>query len=320
MFTAESEERILALKPMNCPCHVQIFKQGIKSYRDLPLRMAEFGMCHRNEPSGALHGIMRVRGFTQDDAHIFCMEEQITSETISFCELLKEVYKDFGFTEISVKFSDRPTKRAGSDEIWDKAEYALKSAVEAAKLPYTVNPGEGAFYGPKLEFVLRDALGRDWQCGTLQADFVLPERLGAEYVGADGNKHRPVMLHRAILGSLERFIGILIEEHAGKFPLWLAPVQAVVTTITNEVDDYAQEVQKELEAAGLRVQLDISSNKINYKIREHSNAKIPVIIALGAREKTEKTVSIRRIGSEKQEVISLAEAKKNLYAEAQIPS
>ncbi|HEU5046479.1 MAG TPA: threonine--tRNA ligase [Rickettsiales bacterium] len=319
MFTAESEERILALKPMNCPCHVQIFRQGIKSYRDLPLRMAEFGTCHRNEPSGALHGIMRVRGFVQDDAHIFCTEDQITSETVAFCELLKQVYKDFGFTSISVKFSDRPAKRAGTDETWDKAESALKSAVEAAGLPYTINPGEGAFYGPKLEFVLRDAIGRDWQCGTLQVDFVLPERLDAEYVGADGAKHRPVMLHRAILGSLERFIGILIEEYAGKFPLWLAPVQAVVTTITNEADDYAQEVKAALEKAGLRVQLDISNNKINYKIREHSNAKIPVILALGAREKAEKTVSIRRIGSDKQEVMSLEQAAESLSLEARSP-
>jgi len=319
MFTAESEERVLALKPMNCPCHVQIFRQGTKSYRDLPLRMAEFGMCHRNEPSGALHGIMRVRGFVQDDAHIFCTEDQITAETVAFCELLKEVYKDFGFTEISVKFSDRPTKRAGEDAIWDKAEGALKEAVEATTLPYTLNPGEGAFYGPKLEFVLRDAIGRDWQCGTLQVDFVLPERLGAEYIGADGAKHRPVMLHRAILGSLERFIGILIEEYSGKFPLWLAPVQVMVTTITNDVDDYALEVKAALEAAGLRVGIDISSNKINYKIREHSNAKIPAILALGAREKAEKTVSIRRIGSEKQEVMALAEAARTLSVEAQSP-
>ncbi len=319
MFTAESEERILALKPMNCPCHVQIFKQGIKSYRDLPLRMSEFGMCHRNEPSGALHGLMRVRGFVQDDAHIFCTEEQITSETISFCALLKEVYKDFGFNDVSVKFSDRPAKRAGDDAIWDKAEGALKAAVEAAALPYTMNPGEGAFYGPKLEFVLRDAIGRDWQCGTLQVDFVLPERLDAEYVGADGDKHRPVMLHRAVLGSLERFIGILIEEFAGKFPLWLAPVQAVVTTITNEADDYAHEVKQALEAAGLRVAIDLSSNKINYKIREHSNAKVPAILALGAREMAEKTVSIRRIGSERQQILTLHEAVEALKAEAQVP-
>jgi threonyl-tRNA synthetase len=320
MFTAESEERVLALKPMNCPCHVQIFKQGTKSYRDLPLRMAEFGMCHRNEPSGALHGLMRVRGFVQDDAHIFCTEDQITSETVAFCSLLKKVYKDFGFEEISVKFSDRPAKRAGEDATWDKAEGALKSAVEAAGLPFTLNPGEGAFYGPKLEFVLRDAIGRDWQCGTLQVDFVLPERLDAEYVGADGGKHRPVMLHRAVLGSVERFIGILIEQFSGKFPLWLAPVQVMVTTITNEVDDYAVEVKNALEAAGLRVGIDISSNKINYKIREHSNAKIPAILALGAREKTEKTVSMRRIGSEYNKVMPLAEAIASLSAEAQVPA
>jgi len=319
MFTAESEERVLALKPMNCPCHVQIFRQGTKSFRDLPLRMAEFGNCHRNEPSGALHGIMRVRGFVQDDAHIFCTEDQITSETISFCSLLKEVYKDFGFTDVSVKFSDRPTRRAGDDSIWDKAEAALKEAVDAAGLPYSLNPGEGAFYGPKLEFVLRDAIGRDWQCGTLQVDFVLPERLDAEYVGSDGAKHRPVMLHRAILGSLERFIGILIEEHAGKFPLWLAPVQAMVTTITNEVDDYAVDVKSALDAAGLRAGIDISSSKINYKIREHSNAKVPAILALGAREKADKTVSIRRIGSEKQEVMPLDQAVRSLATEAAPP-
>ncbi len=320
MFTAESEERVLALKPMNCPCHVQIFKQGTKSYRDLPLRMAEFGTCHRNEPSGALHGIMRVRGFVQDDAHIFCTEDQITGETVAFCDLLKEVYKDFGFTQISVKFSDRPAKRAGEDAIWDKAEGALKAAVEATGLPYTLNPGEGAFYGPKLEFVLRDAIGRDWQCGTLQVDFVLPERLGAEYIGPDGAKHRPVMVHRAILGSLERFIGILIEEFSGKFPLWLAPVQVVVATITNEIDDYALEVKNTLEAAGLRVVVDTGADKINYKIREHSNAKIPAIIALGAREKAEKIVSIRRIGSQNQEVMSLATAAQKLAEEARVPT
>jgi threonyl-tRNA synthetase len=319
MFTSESEDRVLALKPMNCPGHIQIFKQGIKSYRDLPLRMAEFGSCHRNEPSGALHGIMRVRGFTQDDAHIFCTPEQITSETILFCELLKDVYKAFGFTEIKVKFSDRPPTRAGEDKVWDIAEAALKEAVTEAKLDWTLNPGEGAFYGPKLEFILRDAIGRDWQCGTLQVDFVLPERLDAEYIAADGAKHRPVMLHRAILGSLERFIGILIEEYSGKFPLWLAPVQIVVTTITNDVDDYAKEVAAEFEKAGLRVKADLSSNKINYKIREHSNAKIPIIIALGAREKSERTVSIRRIGSDKQEVVALADAIKAFHTEAEVP-
>jgi threonyl-tRNA synthetase len=321
MFISNSDEdRTLAIKPMNCPCHVQIFNQGLKSYRDLPLRMSEFGTCHRNEPSGALHGIMRVRGFAQDDAHIFCTEEQITDETIAFCKLLSEVYKELGFEHFSVKFSDRPEKRAGTDATWDKAEGALKDAVNAAGLEYTLNPGEGAFYGPKLEFVLRDAIGRDWQCGTLQVDFVLPERLDANYVGADGAKHRPVMLHRAILGSLERFIGILIENYAGKFPLWLAPLQVVVTTITSEVDDYALEVKKALTDAGLRVEADLSNNKINYKIREHSNNKVPVIIALGARERDERKVSIRRLGSEKQEVLSLADAITQLAKDAKSPS
>lgn len=320
MFVSESDEdRTLCVKPMNCPCHVQIFNQGIKSYRDLPLRMAEFGSCHRNEPSGGLHGIMRVRGFTQDDAHIFCTENQITQETIIFCALLQEVYQAFGFTEVKVKFSDRPEKRAGSDAIWDKAESSLKDAVTAAGLEYTLNPGEGAFYGPKLEFVLRDALGRDWQCGTLQVDFVLPERLNANYIGEDGQKHRPVMLHRAILGSLERFIGILIEEYAGKFPLWLSPVQAIVTTITNEADDYAKQVQEQLLDAGIRCEIDISSNKINYKVREHSNAKVPLILAVGAKEQVENTVSVRRLGSEGQKVVSLAEFIASTTAEAKVP-
>jgi len=321
MFISDSDEdRTLCVKPMNCPCHVQIFRQGLKSYRDLPLRMSEFGTCHRNEPSGALHGIMRIRGFVQDDAHIFCTEDQITSETVTFCDLLKEVYKAFGFSEIKVKFSDRPEKRAGTDATWDKAENALKDAVNAAGLEWTLNPGEGAFYGPKLEFVLRDAIGRDWQCGTLQVDFVLPERLDANYIGEDGAKHRPVMLHRAILGSLERFIGILIEEHAGKFPFWLSPVQVMVTTITNEVDDYAKEVKAAFEVAGIRTGIDISSNKINYKIREHSNAKIPAILALGARERDDRKVSIRRLGSEKQEVMGLDEAIAQLKLEATMPA
>lgn len=320
MFVSDSDEdRTLCVKPMNCPCHVQIFNQGLKSYRDLPLRMAEFGSCHRNEPSGGLHGIMRVRGFTQDDAHIFCTENQITEETVTFCALLQEVYKAFGFTEILVKFSDRPEKRAGTDETWDKAENSLKQAVTAAGLDYTLNPGEGAFYGPKLEFVLRDALGRDWQCGTLQVDFVLPERLNANYIGEDGAKHRPVMLHRAILGSLERFIGIIIEEYAGKFPLWLSPVQAVVTTITNEADDYAKEVQQALLNAGIRAEIDLSNNKINYKVREHSNAKVPLILAVGAKEQAEKTVSVRRLGSEGQKVQPLAEFLTHIQQEAQAP-
>ena len=316
MFVSNSdEERTLAIKPMNCPCHVQIFRQGLKSYRDLPLRMAEFGTCHRNEPSGSLHGIMRIRGFTQDDAHIFCTEDQITSETVAFCDLLKDVYKTFGFTQVSVKFSDRPAKRAGTDETWDKAENALKDAVNAAGLEWTLNSGEGAFYGPKLEFVLRDAIGRDWQCGTLQVDFVLPERLDANYIAADGAKHRPVMLHRAILGSLERFIGILIEEYAGKFPLWLAPVQVVVATITDVADGYASELVAELKASGIRAELDISNNKINYKVREHSLQKIPVMLVVGAKEMENRSVSVRRLGSEKQETMSFKAAKAELLAE-----
>ncbi len=321
MFISDSDEdRTLAIKPMNCPCHVQIFKQGLKSYRELPLRMAEFGACHRNEPSGALHGLMRVRGFTQDDAHIFCTEDQITAETITFCELLKSVYKDFGFEEVSVKFSDRPETRAGTDETWDKAEKSLRDAVEATGLEYRLNPGEGAFYGPKLEFVLRDAIGRDWQCGTLQVDFVLPERLDAEYVGDDGDRHRPVMLHRAILGSLERFIGILIEEYAGKFPFWLSPVQAVVAPITNEVDDYAQKVADQLNEAGIRTEVDLSANKINYKVREHSNRKVPYIIAVGNREAEEETVSIRTLGQQGQKVAALDETIKKFVEEAKPPS
>ncbi len=319
MFTAESEDRTLALKPMNCPCHVQIFKQGVKSYRDLPLRMAEFGTCHRNEPSGSLHGIMRVRGFTQDDAHIFCTEDQITSETIAFCQLLQEVYAALGFTQIKVKFSDRPEVRAGSDAIWDKAEASLKAAVEAAGLGYSMNPGEGAFYGPKLEFVLQDAIGRDWQCGTLQVDFVLPERLDASYIGADGGKHRPVMLHRAILGTFERFIGILIEQYAGKFPLWLAPTQVVVATVTNEVDDYAKALHEKLCQAGIRAELDISSEKISYKVRQHMLAKTPVVLAVGKKEAQENTASMRRIGSDKQEVLAVENILNTLKKEAAMP-
>ena len=322
MFTIEDGEskHVLAVKPMNCPCHVQIFRQGLHSYRELPLRMAEFGSCHRNEPSGALHGIMRVRAFTQDDAHIFCTEDQITSESVAFCELLQSVYRDFGFQEVSVKFSDRPTTRAGADAIWDKAEGALKHAIEAAGLPYTMNPGEGAFYGPKLEFVLRDALGRDWQCGTLQVDFVMPERLGASYIGEDGQRHRPVMLHRAILGSLERFIAILIEEYAGRFPLWLAPIQAVVATITDEANSYAEEVRAACEAAGLRARVDLTNEKINYKVREHSLAKIPALLVVGKREAENKTVAVRRLGAKDQEILELGQAVARLSAEARPPS
>ena len=305
MFTLEAEERHLALKPMNCPGHVQIYNQQLHSYRDLPLRLAEFGSCHRNEPSGALHGIMRVRAFTQDDAHIFCTPEQITAESVAFCELLMKVYADFGFDDVRVKFSDRPPVRAGEDKVWDQAEAALWEAVRAANIECTLNPGEGAFYGPKLEFVLRDAIGRDWQCGTLQVDFVLPERLDANYIGPDGAKHRPVMLHRAILGSLERFIGMLIEHYAGRLPLWLAPVQVVVATITNEADGYANEVVERLQAAGVRAEPDTRADKIGYKVREHSVRKVPMIMAVGAREQAERTVSLRRLGDPAQTPLSL---------------
>jgi threonyl-tRNA synthetase len=313
-------ERVFGIKPMNCPCHVQIFRQGLKSYRDLPLRMAEFGSCHRNEASGALHGIMRVRQFTQDDGHLFCTEDQVLSESVAFCDLLRSVYRDFGFTEINVKFSDRPPVRAGSDAVWDRAEGALRGAIEAAGFPYTMNPGEGAFYGPKLEFVLRDAIGRDWQCGTLQVDLVLPERLDAHYIGEDGQRHRPVMLHRAILGSLERFIGILIEEHAGKLPLWLAPVQAVIATITSDADAYAEEVRAACVAAGLRVATDLGNDKINYKVRQHSLAKVPVMLVIGRREAEERTVAIRRLGGEAQEIVALRDAITRLVADAAVPS
>tara|TARA_B100000925_G_scaffold150753_1_gene113136 strand:+ start:777 stop:2690 length:1914 start_codon:yes stop_codon:yes gene_type:complete len=320
MFTADSEDdRTLALKPMNCPGHVQIYKQGLKSYRDLPIRMAEFGSCHRNEPSGALHGIMRVRAFTQDDAHIFCSEDQITSESITFCDLLRKIYKDFGFEDVRVKFSDRPAVRAGDDETWDRAEEALKSACEAAGLETTLNPGEGAFYGPKLEFVLRDAIGRDWQCGTLQVDFVLPERLDANYIASDGSKKRPVMLHRAILGSMERWIGILIEQYAGRFPIWLAPVQAVITTITSDNDDYACKVLEECKKVGLRAATDTRNEKINYKIREHSNAKIPVILVVGTKEQENETVAMRRLGGKSQEILALDDAVNTLLKESAPP-
>ncbi|MBT6122244.1 MAG: threonine--tRNA ligase [Candidatus Puniceispirillum sp.] len=320
MFTAQSEdERTLALKPMNCPCHVQIFRQGIKSYRDLPLRMAEFGSCHRNEPSGALHGIMRVRAFTQDDAHIFCTEDQITEESVKFCALLQSIYADFGFTDVRVKFSDRPEVRAGDDATWDKAESALTDACSAAKLETTLNPGEGAFYGPKLEFVLRDAIGRDWQCGTLQVDFVLPERLDAEYVGEDGNRHRPVMLHRAILGSMERWIGILIEQYSGRMPNWLAPVQIVVASITDSANDYAEQVARTAEAMGLRVERDFRNEKISYKVREHSVMKVPFILAVGGREADAGTVALRRLGSNDQTDLDMNQALEMLRDESLAP-
>jgi threonyl-tRNA synthetase len=321
MFTAEADhDRTLAIKPMNCPCHVQIFKQGITSYRELPVRMAEFGACHRNEPSGALHGLMRVRAFVQDDAHIFCTEDQINSETVAFCELLRGIYSDLGFDEVTVKFADRPATRAGADETWDRAEAALMAALVETGLDYVLNPGEGAFYGPKLEFVLRDAIGRDWQCGTLQVDFVLPERLDAAYVGEDGAKHRPVMLHRAILGSFERFLAILIEQYAGRFPLWLAPVQATVATITSDADNYAEEVRAAFAAAGLRVEADLRNEKINYKVRELSLAKVPLIAVVGRREAEAGKVALRRLGGKEQEILALDEAVAKVSAEAAPPA
>ncbi|HCM83365.1 MAG TPA: threonine--tRNA ligase [Alphaproteobacteria bacterium] len=320
MFTVtDSDKRELAIKPMNCPAHVQIFKQGIKSYRDLPLRLAEFGCCHRNEPSGALHGIMRVRAFTQDDAHIFCTPEQVTDEALKYCQLQFDVYRDLGFDKIGVKLSLRPDVRAGTDETWDKAENGLREALRLAKIEFTELPGEGAFYGPKVEFQLTDAIGRTWQCGTLQLDFVLPERLDATYIGEDGAKHRPVMLHRALLGSMERFIGILIEHYAGRFPLWLAPVQIVVATITEGASGYAQEVVKELRAAGLRAELDIRNEKINYKIREHSLQKIPIIAVIGAKEAEDKTLALRRLGSDAQEIVTFRDAIAVFQVEAKVP-
>jgi threonyl-tRNA synthetase len=314
----------MALKPMNCPAHVLIFRQGIKSYRDLPLRLAEFGCCHRNEPHGALHGIMRVRQFTQDDAHIFCREDQIVDEVRAFCELLDVVYKDLGFERYAVKLALRPEKRFGTDEMWDRAENNLREAVrlagrQTAEYGWQELPGEGAFYSPKLEFHLTDAIGRTWQCGTIQLDYVLPERLDATYIGEDGQKHRPVMLHRAILGTFERFIGILIEHHAGKFPLWLAPVQATVCTITDEADSYAHEVAATLKAAGLRVTTDLRNEKINYKVREHSLAKVPVLVVVGKKEAETKGVALRRLGGATQEVLALTEAADRLAAEAAVP-
>jgi len=316
MYTTESDERVFALKPMNCPCHVQVFNQGLVSYRDLPMRLAEFGSCHRYEPSGALHGLMRVRSFVQDDAHIFCEKDKITEETEIFCKMLLEVYKDFGFEDVKVKFSDRPEVRAGSDEVWDEAEKHLRDAIEHAGLKYTANPGEGAFYGPKIEFVLTDAIGRDWQCGTLQVDFITPERLNANYVGVDNKKHHPVMLHRAILGSFERFIGILIENHAGRFPMWLAPKQVVVTGITADQDDYVKEVYKKLSDAGLRADIDLRNEKINYKVREHSHAKVPAIFVAGGREAENNTITVRRLGSKNQETLDLMDAINTLVTES----
>ncbi len=310
-----NEKRTNALKPMNCPCHVQVYNQGLKSYRDLPLRFAEFGSCHRYEASGTMHGLMRVRGFTQDDGHIFCTEEQIESETKLFIELLSNIYKDLGFDSFDIKLSTRPEVRVGSDEVWDKAEQALESAIKKLDLPYTLEEGDGAFYGPKLDFVLTDAIGREWQCGTFQADFNLPERLEAEYVGEDGKKHIPVMIHRAVLGSFERFIGVLIENYSGKLPFWLAPVQVVVASITSDVDDYAEKVALALEEKGIRCSLDLRNEKISYKVREHSSTKTPVIMALGKREQESNSVSVRRIGSNNNESISLEQALKDLSIE-----
>ncbi len=321
MFIAESRDhRVLAVKPMNCPGHVLIFGNRLRSYRELPLRLAEFGSCTRNEPSGALHGIMRVRAFTQDDAHIFCTEDQITDEAVAFCRLLLSIYRDFGFDEVGIKFATRPEQRLGSDETWDHAEESLRAAVENAGLDYTLSPGEGAFYGPKLEFHLRDALGRDWQCGTLQLDYMMPARLGVSYVGEDGGRHVPVMLHRAILGSLERFIGILIEHYAGRFPLWLAPVQVVAASITSDAADYAIEVARSCRAAGLRIVTDVSNEKIAYKVREHSLDKIPVLLVVGRREAANRSVALRRLGEGEQEALALGEAVAKLSQEAALPS
>tara|TARA_Y100001960_G_scaffold42205_1_gene41455 strand:- start:10486 stop:12402 length:1917 start_codon:yes stop_codon:yes gene_type:complete len=305
MYTTIIDDRELMIKPMNCPGHVQIYNQGIKSYKDLPLRMAEFGSCHRNEPSGALHGLMRVRNFVQDDAHIFCTEDQIEKETINFCELLQEVYKELGFEKISIMYADRPEQRVGSDEIWNKAESALLNAAKATGLPFDENKGDGAFYGPKLDFYLHDAIGRIWQCGTLQVDFNMPGRLGASYIGEDNNKHTPVMLHRAILGSLERFTGILIEHYEGRFPLWLSPIQVVVATITSKANDYAKEIEAALISKGIRVILDIRNEKISYKVREHSVNKIPFIFVVGNNEMDNKTIALRRLGSKEQEILNL---------------
>ena len=321
MFIAdvESEGRTLAVKPMNCPGHIQVFKQGTKSYRELPYRLAEFGSCHRYEPSGALHGIMRVRGFVQDDAHIFCTHDQITDETKSFCELLLRCYRDLGFTDVLVKLATRPETRIGSDEVWDLAESSLEKATHAAGLAFTYNKGEGAFYGPKLEFTLTDAIGRQWQCGTLQVDFNMPDRLGASYIGEDGAKHPPVMLHRAIVGSMERFIGVLIEHYAGKFPLWLAPVQVAVATVVSDADSYAAEVEAALKKAGLRVVVDTENQTVNYKVRRHSLAKVPNLLVLGRREAENKTVTLRRLGAEGQETLTLDAAIAALAAEAVPP-
>ena len=320
MYTTDADEKTFAIKPMNCPGHIQVFNQGLKSYKDLPLKISEFGKVHRYEPSGALHGLMRVRAFTQDDAHIFCTEEQITEESLKVTNLILDIYKSFGFENVKLKFSDRPEKRVGDDKIWDKSEKALLDAIKTSGLKYEINKGEGAFYGPKIEFVLIDAIGRDWQCGTLQVDFNLPGRLGASYVANDGSKKIPVMLHRAMFGSLERFIGILIEHHAGKFPFWLSPEQVAVLPISNEQNDYASKVKLLLEKKGLRSIIDDRNEKINYKIREHSVSKIPVLMICGAKEVQNNTITIRRLGQTNQQTVSLEEAVNNLSLESNTPS
>ena len=315
-----NEKRVNALKPMNCPCHVQVYNHGLKSYRDLPIRLAEFGACHRYEASGTMHGLMRVRGFTQDDGHIFCTEDQIESETASFIALLSNIYTDLGFDTFDIKLSTRPEVRVGSDEVWDKAENALEAAIKKLDLPYSVEEGGGAFYGPKLDFVLTDAIGREWQCGTFQADFNLPERLDAEYVGEDGTKHRPVMMHRAILGSFERFLGVLIENYAGKLPLWLAPTQIVFMTVTDEVSDYASGLKAQCDALNLRAELDLRNEKIGYKIREHSNAKVPLMAVIGKEEMASNTVSIRNLSENKTDTYSVEEAMNLLVDSSSLPS
>jgi len=319
MYKTVIDDRELMIKPMNCPGHVQIYNQGIKSYKDLPLRMAEFGSCHRNEPSGALHGLMRVRNFVQDDAHIFCTEDQIESETINFCKLLQDIYSELGFEKVSIMYADRPDQRVGADDIWDKAENALLNASKATGIPFDINSGDGAFYGPKLDFYLHDAIGRKWQCGTLQVDFNMPGRLGASYVGEDNEKHTPVMLHRAILGSLERFTGILIEHYEGKFPLWLAPIQLVIATITSKADKYAYEIEKKFIEKGIRVILDSRNEKINYKVREHSVNKIPYIFVVGVNEMDDETVAIRKLGSDKQEILSIKDSVDMILKETASP-
>ena len=310
-----NEKRVNALKPMNCPCHVQVYNQGIKSYKDLPIKFAEFGSCHRYEPSGTMHGLMRVRGFTQDDGHIFCTEDQIESETGKFIELLSGVYADLGFKDFDIKLSTRPETRVGSDDVWDRAESSLEAAIKNLGYPYKIDEGDGAFYGPKLDFVLTDAIGRDWQCGTFQLDFNLPERLNAEYVGEDGNKNNPVMIHRAVLGSFERFIGILIENYAGKLPFWLAPQQVVIASIISDVNDYSIEIMDLLKKEGIRAEADLRNEKISYKVREHSSKKVPIILAIGNNEKNDRTVSIRRIGSNNNNVLKLDDAIKEIMKE-----